>query len=544
MNKVLNGIISQWIIIVKRTTNDVPWVDGECIAHMRIPFYALVRHHHFIKFTSPGKKKMGRKKKNKAFRLPLSDQRALAGTKVGTSSFAADVSTLSTNVATLRLNTASSTRPQQQVHGLVVSAPIETPSNSHSQCVELDDDTLRKVLRYAGPLTLVAASRVSRSWRRVALEELYDTKLLHLPGALRRAGRSSIPSYDWVVRTIHTFPKLRKVSLANFPYTEYFPDIAPHVMAYLSHRTLESLDLSALTFNQNSLYTLIKSGRLPALRQLILAGCEIDGSHTSAISKALKSTQSSLDSIDLTGCGRINANELGCLLITGVIHNARVSRCENVRRISSDIPVTVKALNLHNCRNLGRFHVASGNLEELNLSQCVSLVSVHLSTATAPHKLRVLNLASCTALRDVSVGVSTQPGELEVSGFLAHMEELLLSRTRSLQAGTFSRVFELSRDICMMPKLRRLEVIGTQIQELRLQNYQELECVDASGCNFLNVVEIGECWKLAKVNLSSRNAPLARVNLHLPSKTQVLGVRKNWSCFNTESSQAISYGGV
>eukprot|EP00171_Calliarthron_tuberculosum_P002426 IDg2426t1 len=110
---------------------------------------------------------VGNKKKTQ--RLP-SSERTLVGSKIihseRTSSASSSVSDVPT---TLRLDKVRSpTQAAPQPRSL-------TTRPSSRLWTEIHDDTLRKVLRYSGPLAILAASRVCRHWRRVALVELYET---------------------------------------------------------------------------------------------------------------------------------------------------------------------------------------------------------------------------------------------------------------------------------------------------------------------------------------------------------------------------------
>ncbi len=461
---------------------------------------------------------MGRKntKNKKTERLPPSE-RTLVGAKVSLNSHAV------TNVQT-------TVRVYEPPQPFELSTPL--PRTPRGDPVNLDIDALRKILRHAGALTLLTALRVSRAWRRAALEELSCTPRLHLSDAMRRAGLRTTPSAHWVIRTLNYFPCLRHITLSGLPHLGRIPDLTTKVLSELSSATCTTLDMSRLDVAAADLANLIRSPRMPALTELILTGCQtVDASCSRLLADALIASGRTLERVDVSNCGRVDADALMPLLIRNTVLHVVAKRCINVRRVTSLLALTASSVDLHHCRNLGRFHVTTGVLIVLNLSQCASLVSVRLARApSAQHKLETVNLASCHNLR-----------ELSVDGGLPCVEELLLSRARSLRADTFMHL-GLHAEACAMPRLRRLELIATNVREVRLRSYGALQCADLSGCADLNVVHISDCDRLAKLNLSNRKAPLGRVDAVLSKDAVVLGLRDRWAWSANDRMQTIVYG--
>lgn len=484
---------------------------------------------------------MGRKK-SKSNLLPPSE-RTVVGSKIVTSSgpWSAD----------------SNVPIRVRIHEVVgASSQTAVPANTSTATVspisvQLDDDALRKVLRHAGPLAILSASRVCRNWRRVALIELGETTRLDLASALRRNRTNTMLSYHAILNIIESFPALTQLSLRKFVHSEVLPELGPYLMTKLRSPMITSVDFSGFDFTPSDLVSLLTG--CPALQHLTIAQCPaIWTPFITALIGALASNArlgpgaaaASLNVVDVSGCARMDDEAIVHLVSSGVVDEIRACRCINIRRIdhNHDWRTTATTLNLHHCRNLIHVRMCSGSLMELNLSQCASLTRLILRPVEPdlPHSLRVLNLASCAMLRDILFGLpQVEDGGALPSIPLPLLEELLLSRLRSLPSDIFSRVFGLDRIICPLPNLRRLELIGTQIEELRLKGYKQLAIVDVSGCSHLNIINVAECWNIERFNLSSKQAPLAHVSMILPVKAVVSGIRSNWAWQTTESMQMI-----
>ncbi len=420
--------------------------------------------------------------------------------------------------------------------------------------VELDDDTLRKVLRHAGPVATLSATRVCRRWRRVALAVLDETSHVDLSACTRRLVLSDL-TYHSVLRTAHSFPNITRLSLSKFPHTDVLPNVAGFVMTRLQSPTLQYADFSGLEFSASDLVALLDG--CPNLSSLELtdsrsvkAGVLL--TLVGALSGGVMRPERTLDFVDVSRCDGIDHAGLAPLLTLGRVREVKAAFCKNARALGavSTGVLTVEKLDLHGCINLTQFAFRAGSLKHLNVSQCPSLSILHLLqvASNAPLKLRSLNLASCSRLCDVLF--STSEGEVaayESGGttapfVLSKMEELLLNGARSLSTLVISKSFGINRTACVMPKLRRLETIGCQIEELRIRGYANLERLNCSGCAHLNIVEITDSWRITYVNLSSRRSPMARVQIAIPSKAEVLGLRESWSWESTDSMQMISYG--
>jgi hypothetical protein len=161
---------------------------------------------------------------------------------------------------------------------------------------------------------------------------------------------------------------------------------------------------------------------LPALAGLTRLSLKSTGVTESGVLSLFALTsecRSSLQMLDLSGCGRVNLSSLRHVPPQSLLHTLRADRCMGIMHLSLAFPQAsaLKSVSLCECLNCLSLQLTAPALQRLALQACKMLQSVSLTTPALRHlcapqcaslttlelhgpagKLTSLNLVGCTQL--------------------------------------------------------------------------------------------------------------------------------------------------
>lgn len=417
----------------------------------------------------------------------------------------------------------------------------------------LDDESLGRVLRFSGAATMLRARCVCTQWRRVADDHLRSLRTVDVtrlfpaqptPRILRNAMRSFQHTEGFVIR--------------KWPYTHIFPCVVEEI-AHAALPALKQVEIADVYVTPAVIVELVKRS---SVKLLTIGGHD---SVDANVMKALINAQSKyrethsylLDRLTVRHARRVESSHVSGLSRFSIAKELVITKCPNVKDVnlkcvslgadrSSNLP---EMYAITSCENLNTVDVsmcASRNdCSYLNFSQCPMLSSLSFSVNDVSIQdenidvhidLKELNLSGCRRLQTIDL---CSQGHVRIR--LSNLERLILFGARALRKAYIYHIFALDRETPIMPKLQRLDLNGTSIDKLELNGYPELAYVDVSGCPFLNVVIVRNCWKLQSFSILGKRAPLHSVHIVLPATCRFEGRRDQWHWSIRHSHQEILF---
>lgn len=451
--------------------------------------------------------------------------------------------------------------------GTSTASSLAEQRSSSSSTIALPDDVLLHILRLAGTMAVVNATRVSRQWRRVAVEMIKDTHRVNATTLLRQVPEHQV-TVAFVLRTLCTLSNLESLSFKNWSKSLTRKKMLSNILLRYSSSMLNEIDLTGAAFEAPEVIALV--ARCLSLTSLRLAWCDsVDDNLLQQIKSiklySIRASQSRpFDVIDLSDCKNITNDGFRSLLCGHVVNNLVAARCK-LRGVIMAENVTISDLNLSGnkilyCLNLT---LTQDALQSLNLSHCRSLTRISLRQhprSSGVFQLRRLNLAGASTLRHITFGTSQQNLEegnitqafsgINIDGQtleatptpLANIECISLFGARVLSADVFRTQFGLSSSVCRMPRLRALDLNGClELDCLVLVGYQHLESVDCSGCPLLDRLQVADAPRMQKLTVCGMRAPLRNVDIQLPALAVVYGLREFWSSEIVDNLQRVRH---
>lgn len=416
---------------------------------------------------------------------------------------------------------------------------------------ELDDESLSRLLSFAGPFTILSALKVCTQWRRVALDLLsrvsrIDVSKVYTVGTRR----ITPPTESQLVNMLMRFPTLQKLSLHRWPYPDVMEHVATVICTGYVSTTLRDVELLGVPLKGADIVTLLQN--CPTVSTLRL------GEHSSVndallqeISLHFEKTRATDSEYRLETIVISRASKVSQLGFASLLHSARPDtllskNCKGIRALKwstvRDSPS--ERVSFVSCSHLTavklKVQPSKPDVLSFNLSQCSQLADLSfkgpnlgLDYALA---LKQLNLSGCRCLRRIAVSAREEGWKA-----FQNLEELVLFGAYLIDSQWFRSTFGLSQQLCAMPNLRRLSVNGCQLDVLRLIGYEHLTSVDCSGCPILDTLEIRDCWKLEMLIILGKRIPLNTVQLTLPANCTVQGLRKQWHRESHLTNQTIMF---
>jgi len=303
-------------------------------------------------------------------------------------------------------------------------------------------------------------------------------------------------------------------------------------------------------------------GNLTGLTSLTLNNTSIKGSIILAMPNlqkfVLKKNQSTLSTLDLTGCVKIETVVVGASFIDKMIlkncatlknldfnlgyytvinENFDISGCTSLTNINGDLcgkfanlsgcsalencSIEFSEINLFNCSNLNYirgYKAPKGyELRKLNLEKCYKLQSIDLQASGC--ELCELNLSDCIDLESLSLRIP----KLSVLD-LSNCRKLGSFRMDSTSVKTLdlSGMKHLQDFNCYNSKLKTLNLSGCDSLWVINCNDNELEAINLTGCrslkelfcqrNVLTLLDISDCDSLMYL-CCYRNATLSKLDV-------------------------------
>lgn len=430
--------------------------------------------------------------------------------------------------------------------------PQRPPKSLNQQGIPpLDDQSLSKLLFYAGPRTILSALNVCTQWRRVALELLSRVTFIDVGKIyLINNHRSSFPTETQVLNMLSNFPNINHLSFQCWRFDDIMEDIASIVTSNFASPTLKEVNFSNVLLKGRDLVSLFEN--CPQVRSLRL------GQHVTHDDTVLRQLATycenrrvhqpdfQIHSIIIAAARAVTATGIIALLRSAPPKTLQVTKCRGLKHLSwsSTLQTPIQKLSLAACPSLSAvsINVAPQNVDvlDLNLSQSSHLYSLsfrgHDLGVNYALALTRLNLSGCRQLRNLTVPPSQTPWEA-----FRNLEELNMYGTHGLDPQVFHEILGLSQHRCALPSLHRLTVTGCRLDVLRLIGYPQLVFVDCSGCSELATLEIRDCWELETLVLKGKKSPLNSVQLALPAKCEVQGLRKQWHWEGYHTNQIVMF---
>ncbi|KAH7430986.1 hypothetical protein KP509_08G023200 [Ceratopteris richardii] len=379
---------------------------------------------------------------------------------------------------------------------------------------------------------------------------LSSLRVLHLDDCTSLATLSSLPTtLESLSLRMHDYetggslesvedaslPNLRELTITNCPELKR---LALHMTSLekldlWGCEGLEDLDCKGLSSLPTTLESLrlriyetaglesVEDASLPNLRDLTIMDCRK--------LKRLALHASSLEKLDLTGCEGLEDLDCKGLSSLRVLH---FDDCTSLATLSS-LPTTLESLSLReyfwtgilesvedaslpnlrdlaitSCPQLKRLALHAISLEQLDLRGCEALQALDCKGLWS---LRVLILNGCASVTTLSSLPTTLEGlnlemDDESAGSLESVEDAWLPNLRDLA-------------ITRCPKLKRLALRATSLDQLNLRGCEGLEDLDCKGLWSLRVLALDLCTSLA--SLSSLPTTLERLSYKIGSLESV-----------------------
>ncbi|PKI32835.1 hypothetical protein CRG98_046773 [Punica granatum] len=378
----------------------------------------------------------------------------------------------------------------------------------------LSDCLWLTMIRSLGGMTNLEVLDISGSMN---IKDLNSAQLLQKPRFrildLSRTGINSLPSS---ISNLSHFHLSNCSELEKFPSTKAFHnlvslDLSGAVkLVEIGDKSFAHLKvLRHLNLSETEISQLPSLSDLVELRELLLKGCE-KLTQLRGLSPLEK-----LEVLDLSGCSD--------LIIDPQESFSRMSRLKKLDLSGTKIeslrpdcfPSNLRHLILRDCKILKQLPSLGSlsKLEQLNLCGAESLPKFKADFLHCMVELKILNLSK------------THPDELPSLSHLTDLRELSLSGCRCVPTG-----FEA------LTELEVLDLSGTEVRSLPLENYSKLRKLMLSNCSELDTsMNFGSLSHLEVLDLSGtkmthfpyevENLPYLR-ELHLPN---VKPMQVDWS---------------
>eukprot|EP00178_Gracilaria_changii_P023180 TRINITY_DN69_c0_g2_i1.p1 TRINITY_DN69_c0_g2~~TRINITY_DN69_c0_g2_i1.p1 ORF type:complete len:469 (+),score=63.45 TRINITY_DN69_c0_g2_i1:96-1502(+) len=406
--------------------------------------------------------------------------------------------------------------------------PACAPPPSARSGPVLDDHSLHLVLRYAGLKCVLTALNVCKQWREVATQVLNATNTLEL-SALYRSGkaRDTPPTETQVHALLSKFPHLNALQLKNWPYMDTHPQILRTCAeAHLS--PLRVLSLEAIVIDADVM--LLAMSTLQHLEEIHLARSKsIDDELLSKMALQTKQSGRMFSKLVVSRAGRVLGTGVSALIAHRFAKVMKVTHCSGLHSIQNPPQegAGLQDLILSSNVRLSRADLQNLDVQNLNLSQCTSLCNLSIDVVT----LENLNLSGCKVLYGFRIGARTTS--------FSSLRTINVFGARRLHANSL-RLLYASQQGCYA-NLTKLDLSGCSIEDLVLDKYENLQCVNCSGCRSLSRVVIRDCWNLGRVCINGKKLPLSHVEMILPASCIVEGMRDEWNWICCASHKSVFY---
>ncbi len=174
-----------------------------------------------------------------------------------------------------------------------------------------------------------------------------------------------------------------------------------------------------------------------------------------------------IGTVNLTGCQSLTSIPLSSIRN---VDSLIVSNCTSLKTVDMTWDSNIRYLDLSNCPVLDTVSLWSNDMEELNVSNCSSLVDLFVA-----NPLKTLNIMGCSAISRLYCP-SGQLTSLDVSQSTA-LTELYCANNQ------LNRI-----DVSKNPELRRLECGGNQITSLDVSSNMKLNTLNTKNSPSLSVI--------------------------------------------------------
>lgn len=301
----------------------------------------------------------------------------------------------------------------------------------------------------------------------------------------------------------------------------------------------EAAKQTSLTIEGGSSMSFYESGigNLTGLTSLTLNNTSISGSIILAMPNlqkfVLKKNQSTLSTLDLTGCVKIDSVAVGGTSIdkmtltnctslryldftssrhTIINEQLDISGCKNLKKILG-FEYNGKLFNLTNCTALEHLNIPFFN--EINFSGCTGLIGINRIMAgyeDYKYLLKKLNLTGCHNINNITLAGSCHFSELNLNDCenlrhlllsIPELSVLNMSKCIKLENLTITSKAIKSLDLSGFNSIKRLECFCDSIASISLNDCHNLQTLLCAGSSALTTLDVSDCDSLTYLNCNN-----------------------------------------